>query len=459
MTIVRCFLCAMLAALLAAPAHAWDCMNTHRNRVDVSVDATGHSEEIRIDLSASDFPATYDFSPDGDDVRVVASDDITPIDHAVTGWNGITRTGTIFIRPPALAPNASTSFYVYYGDTDAAGLSDPTTVFPTNGMRLHSRSTPSDPETPAQARAAFEAASDISNAVYSSVTGLNNRAVGGTANDFAWCISALIEVTPATEGLWGFRYGADFGHGGHLFVREQELESQWTDDLWWAGNFANTAETLEGSIYLEPGWHRYEALGFEGCCDGPVGWQAQAPGGPWRDMSSTNFSLRATRCIVSSVSVTIQTPESCSTTPNAIKTATLISDPLGTPAAYALPGSVVEYAIEVTNTGTPPDAGSIVLTDTLPGDVKLIVSGANAFEFTDGTQVSGLTFSWGGPASTADSVSFSRDGVDFTVEPAPAGDLADDTITHVRFSPSGSMNPSVDGTTPSFTVRFRTIVE
>ena len=273
----------MLAAFGVPSALAWDCMNAHRTLVTVTANASGHSEETRIDLSASDFPADYNFTSDGRDVRVVlASDDLTPVDHIVTGWDGLTRSGTIFVKLPMLAPLSSTSVYVYYGDSSLSSLSDVDAVFPTPGLRLRSRVSSADPVDSAGARTAFaNATTDVSDQVYASITGLNNRALGGTNGNFGWCISAMIEVTPATAGVWSFRYGADFGRGGHLYVRETELEQQWNDDLWWALTYNDPTQVLEGSIALDAGWHRYEALGFEGCCDGPVGWQARAPGGTW----------------------------------------------------------------------------------------------------------------------------------------------------------------------------------
>lgn len=444
------------------PAAAWDCLNAHRNQVTVTAGPSGHNEEIRIDLSSSDFPTAYDFTPDGADVRVVlASDDTTPVDHIVTGWDGASRTGTVYIKLPALAPSSSSSVYIYYGDDTLSSLGDVDNVFPTTGLRLRSRVSTADPTNATNAREAFaDATVDVYDAVRSSVSGLNNRALGGSNGNYGWCISAMIEVTPATEGIWEFRYGADFGHGGHLFMQEVQLEEQWNDDLWWANNFANTNETLEGSIDLTAGWHRYEALGFEGCCDGPVGWQARAPGGPWQDLSTSNFNMRATRCVVTTVTVAPAASQSCSAQPLASKSISIVSDPFGNPDPFALPGSVVEYTLSVTNEGQLLDTDTVVLTDALPGDVKLIVTGASAFELTDGATPSDLSLNWINAASTSDGVSFSTDGSDFSYTPMPDGDGADGAITHVRFSTTGAMRQHIDGITdPSFEIKFQVIVE
>ena len=424
--------------------------------------AAGHSDETRIDLSSGDFAASYDFTSDGRDVRIVlASDDSTPVDHIVTGWDGLARTGTIYVKLPTLSPLSSTNLYVYYGDSSLSSAGDVDAVFPSSGLRLRSRVSSADPIDAASARTAFAtASSDVSDQIRTSISGLNNRALGGSNGDFGWCISAMVEVTPATAGVWGFRYGADFGQGGHLYVRETELEQQWNDNLWWAGNFNNAAQVLEGTIALDAGWHRYEALGFEDCCDGAVGWQARAPGGSWQDMSTANFSMRATRCVVTTVSVSTSPAQSCSKEPVASKAVTVVSDALGSATPFALPGSVIAYDITVTNEGQRLDDGTVMLTDELPADVKLIVTGASAFTLSDGATTSDLTLNWGDAASASDGVSFSTDGVDFTYLPSPDGDGADAAITHVRFDLEGAMRQRIDGASdPSFTVSFQAIVK
>lgn len=451
-----------LTLFFVPDALAWDCLNAHRTQVNITANASGHSDETRIDLTSSDFPASYAFTSDGADVRVVlASDDTTLVDHIVTGWDGFSRTGTIYIKLPTLGPLSSTSVYVYYGDNSLASLGDVDAVFPDPGLRLRSRISTADPTDAASARTAFaNATTDVDDQVRASISGLNNRALGGANGDFGWCISAMIEVTPATSGLWGFRYGADFGRGGHLYMRETELEQQWDADLWWANNFNDTSQTLEGDISLTPGWHRYEALGFEGCCDGPVGWQARAPGGAWQDLSTANFSMRAARCVSTTATVTMAPPQSCSTEPAVDKSVTIISDPMGSASPYALPGAVVEYAIDVTNAGQRLDDGSVTITDILPDDIKLIVSGAAAFQLFDGSTASDLALDWSGATSTSDGVSFSTDGSNYGHSPMIDSDGADSTITHVRFDLSGAMRQRIDTSPdPSFSIRFRAVVK
>lgn len=358
------------------------CSFPHRIPVTITASAAGHNTETRINLVNTDFPAAYVFSPLGNDVRVFESDDTTSVDFVVAEWDDVARSASIYVRLPAIPASSSETIYIYLGDNGLSSGSNATVVFPNIGVRLRSRVSTADPVSPADGLAAFTAATvDVDNSVRTSISGLNNQALGGTNGDYGWCVSAVLNVTPATAGVWGFRYGGDFGRGGHLYVRGQQLEEQWNDDLWWAGNYANTGETLEGTVDLPVGWHRYEALGFEGCCDGPTGFQAMAPGGSWQDLSSTNFPLRASQCINPTATVTISAHESCSNTLDASKTVDIDAS---SPSPYAIPGAIVRYDLNVSNLGVSVDSNTVNLTDVYPPDVALVTTGAGAFAFTDG---------------------------------------------------------------------------
>ena len=441
----------LLALLLpgqtAAEWSAQSCSFPHRIPVTITASAAGHNTETRINLSNADFPAAYTFSVAGDDIRVFESDDVTPVDFVVAEWDDLARTASIYVRLPPIGPSGSETLYIYLGDNGLSSGGNAAIVFPDIGVRLRSRASSADPVSPADGLAAFTAATvEVDNSVRTTISGLNNRALGGTNANYAWCVSAILNVTSATAGTWGFRYGGDFGRGGHLYVRGQEIEEQWNDNLWWANNYANTGETLEGNITLPAGWHRYEALGFEDCCDGPTGFQARAPGGAWQDLSSTNFSLRASQCITPTATVTIGAHESCSSSLSASKAISI--DP-SSPVPYAVPGAIIRYELSVVNPGQTIDANTLSLTDIFPDEVALITTGAGAFTFTDGAIPSGLGFTYGGPGDAGDSVEFSTDGADFTYTPnAPT----DDSVTHIRFKPTGSFNPNNAGDQPGFTL-------
>jgi len=445
-------LCVALSGIIVPTlSHAqWpqqSCSSRHRIPVTVSATSGTHDSETRIELSSSDFPPEYSFSSSGEDVRVFRSDDTTPVDFVVTGWSSSTRSAVVYVRLPPIASGGSELIYVYVGDESLTAADNAPGVFPQAGVRLRSRVTSADPTSPATARTAFAAAStDVDDRVRATVTGLNNRALGGTNGNFGWCISAVINVTPATAGTWRFRYGADFGRGGHLFVSEQSLEEDWNDDLWWSGRYSNTGETLEGTINLSPGWHRYEALGFEGCCDGAVGFQARPPTGPWRDLSSSNFDIRGAQCVNLTANVSVSAPESCVADLNVTKT---VDVDASSATEFYIPGTIVRYDIRVENPGQRIDPTTLVLTDAFPDEVSLLVSGPGVFEFTDGAVASDVNFTYGGPASTTDSVEFSTDGTNFSYVPTSPVDPA---VTHIRLRPTGAMNPSTGSATPSFSI-------
>lgn len=451
---------AFFATFVVPSASAWDCAFPYRVELSVTVN-TAHSEEVRIALEPSDFDPSYAFTPTGKDIRVFEGDDTTPVDHVVTDWDPVARTAIVDVRLSSLTVGEAEDIIIYYGDQDAVSGDNAAGVFPDPGTRIWSRQSAADPTNFTTARAAFDAATvDIYNDVRTNIIGLNNEALGGTRRNFGWCISTVLEVSPANAGDWDFRYGADFGRGGDFYAGESLIEEDWNNDLWWALNFANTAGTLDGSTNLQEGWHRLEIMGFEGCCDGPLGWQARPPGGSWQNLNTNNFNMRGAQCRPADITVTRTPIETCSSQLNASKSMNIVSDVLGNDSPYALPGSIIEYELAVDNPGRNVDDGTVALTDALPSNVRLIVDGPNAFELVDGAPSSNLTLDWAGPASTLDSVDFSTDGNFTGYTPTPDGENADAAVTHVRFRLTGELAAYSDvAGTPSFGIRFRAIVE
>ena len=101
------------------------------------------------------------------------------------------------------------------------------------------------------------------------LSGINHSIITGGSflnigNHFQ--ISFLAE----TSGTFAIRFGPDFGLGGALLLDGVVLQSRWGQDLWWAGDFANTSQTLTGSPVISAGPHVIDVYGFDGCCDGPM---------------------------------------------------------------------------------------------------------------------------------------------------------------------------------------------
>jgi hypothetical protein len=126
------------------------------------------------------------------------------------------------------------------------------------------------------------------------------------------------------------------------------------------------------------------------------------------------------------------------------KSAATIFDPVNLGVnPRAIPGSHVDYTIRAYNYGAGEvDAESLVITEPLPGTVRLFVGdlgGGGPVSFVDGSgaAASGLTLDFGGLADTGDDVDFSTDGVNWAYEPVPDVDGFDPAVTHIRIRPSG----------------------
>jgi len=137
------------------------------------------------------------------------------------------------------------------------------------------------------------------------------------------------------------------------------------------------------------------------------------------------------------------------------KTSQVLTDPVNLGAnPKRIPGSVVEYAVTVTNTGPGTvDASTLAISDPLPANSHLYVStvSGNPVTFTDGTPASGLSYSY------ASDVSFSNQpagGAPYNYTPVPDADGFDPAVRGLRIAPTGVMNAAGAGN-PNFTVRFR----
>ncbi len=449
----------LLGSLMTVSSSAQNrlsCEWSHSIAVTATATSGAHNDAIRVDLTSSDFPATYAMSANGDDLRVYLQDNTTAVPFFISRWDQGSQQATIFILPPPIGAGGSATYNFFLGNSFVASESDADAVFPTPGLRVLSRASTANPSDAASGYSALVSAnSTIADQVRSNVRRINNRTLGGSDRNFGLCISTLINVPSSQVGLWSFRAGMDYGRGGHLRLAETDLDSRWTTDLWWALNFGNS-DVLQNSRLLGEGWHRIELLGFEGCCDGRIEVQASAPGGSFQDLRTSNFTLRAAPCTNLTITTSTVT-EQCPIGIDVTKSSVAVVDLQGTD--FRVPGATVTYEIGVTNLGQRVDATTINILDDLPGDVSLLVDDPNAFELIEGTTPSGLLLDWGGFADASDDVEFSTDGVDFSYVPVPDADGTDANITHVRIVPDGSLGPADNVTQPSFSVRLRVIIQ
>lgn len=137
------------------------------------------------------------------------------------------------------------------------------------------------------------------------------------------------------------------------------------------------------------------------------------------------------------------------------KVSSTIFDPInGTVDPYAIPGSVTEYLVGVSNEGVGAvDADSLVITDVVPDGVTLlVVSGTgDAIQFIDGGVNSGVTLDF------VTGVTFSEQlggGPPFDYVPIPDVDGYDSNVTGVRIALTGAMNAATGAGIPSFQLRL-----
>ncbi len=128
-----------------------------------------------------------------------------------------------------------------------------------------------------------------------------------------------------------------------------------------------------------------------------------------------------------------------------------IFDPInGTSNPFAIPGSIAEYTLSVTNEGAGDvDAGTLLVEDILSPDTELFIdtTSGDPIRFVDGAVPSGLAFSY------ATDVTFSNQvggGPPFDYVPVDAGAGFDPAVTAIRVQPTGTMSGAAGGANPSF---------
>lgn len=146
------------------------------------------------------------------------------------------------------------------------------------------------------------------------------------------------------------------------------------------------------------------------------------------------------------------------------KSVLLVSDPVnGTTLPKAIPGAVVSYSIQVTNTGAgTADNNTTLIVDAIPANTRLFVGdlggpGSGPIAFVNGATSSGLTYTFISLASAVDDVSFSNTGCSpFTnYTPVPDVNGFDAAVTCIRVNPKGVFAAASGGNNPSFEARFR----
>lgn len=428
-----------------------------------------------MDLNSLNVPATFDWNLQGDDLRVVDQDDQTEIDFFIEHWDALSQTAVIWVRVPTIAAGGRTVYLYFAAPAGTAGASTPMT-FTEPGLKLHTRNSTVDPVNRATADTAFDAASDgvagygctFVNA-YTNISNIGLFSPPPLTVDFGLFAEVFFDVEPSESGVWQFRYGADFGRGGGLYVDDIALDEKWNTDLWWNYIWTDPTQILQGSINLSAGTHSLRILGFEDCCDGGLTAEFQRPGsGSWLALALTNIVLASRKCPVYEPIVTFG-PGEASTCPRLIVARTLqtLSDPMNdTVNPKAIPGAIIVNVNSVRNAGSGPvDADTLVVSEAIPANMALRVVDFDAVttgpvQFVDGSPPSGLTYSFTSLGDAGDDVAFSDDnGVTYDYTPSPDANGVDSAVTNIRINPKNVLFGNSGFGDPVASFAFKSIVQ
>lgn len=446
---------------------AWfDCNWSYRSDVVITENSgsTLTDYQVLLTLNSSSLHANYNWSSNGQDLRVIDSNDSTPLDFYLHSWNPAAKTAEIWVKIPTLAASGSKTIYLYYENVLATAASTATITLTEPGIKFHTRNSTANPNNKTAAFNFFNSASDgvagYGCKFITNFTGISNKNqfTPATNVNFGAYSETFFEVKPTEVGNWSIRYGADFGFGGGLYVDGTPLEEDWNNDLWWANNWGNT-DVLQGSIYLTAGYHRLEVIGFEGCCDGGITVQFRKPGGSYQTYSTTNIDIVSRKCPTIEPTSEFLTKTYFPPELTIQKTSVVVSDPINnTTFPKRIAGARIRYTITVSNAGSPVDTNSINIKDPVPGPTDLFLANSD-FSFVDGTPSSGLNFVYSGAASTTDNVAFSNTGGDpYTYIPTPVGDI-DSSVNSFQLSPSGRLGCSNTAQPTSFSLNYDVLIK
>lgn len=141
-----------------------------------------------------------------------------------------------------------------------------------------------------------------------------------------------------------------------------------------------------------------------------------------------------------------------------------ILDPVNTSNYKAIPNSIVEYSVDIVNTGFGyVDINSTVITDPIAtGTSFYFGSPLNPATLVDGSTASGLSFNFVSLSSTVDDIDFSNDGGVSYITPsvdASGFDTTSPPINYIRINPKGEFRGSDGVNDPSMQMKFRVRVD
>jgi len=327
-----------IALMISLPTFAREsCEWPFRTQLDIK-GKTPADYQVKIVIKSRNLNSGYTWSQDGSDLRISDQDDFSGAEPTSTlsfwieSWNASAKEATIWVKTPQITSNLR--LFLFYGNDYVATQASAPLTFDKPGIKFHTRHSTENPNSLAQARSYFNSSNDQNIEygcsyidVFKDITNRSQYKRGSTTSkrtayrDFAAFSESYFYAD--VSGEWQFRYGADFGHGGGLYVNNTPIEEQWGDNLWWAENwgegnyFNNDRDILRGSINLTQGYHKLEILGFEDGDDGGITVQFKRPTQPpeyalgWETFSTDSITINSRSCPVEEPTITFSNHDAC----------------------------------------------------------------------------------------------------------------------------------------------------
>jgi len=138
----------LLAAALIAPRPAWAWWNNDwafRKQIMLDVSPTGANVvgsptdvPLLIRLHPGNFTYFNDVQPNGNDLRFVAADDVTPLKFHVERFDAQNQIVLAWVKVPRLTGGTKSDFvYLYYGNSKAPAGGEPAATYDTNQVLVY----------------------------------------------------------------------------------------------------------------------------------------------------------------------------------------------------------------------------------------------------------------------------------------------------------------------------------
>jgi len=197
----------------------WDAVGwPYRQEITISngnsTDLTDY--QVRIDLTADNVGANFDWSRQGADLRFY-DEDGNKLSYWVETWDSTSKQATVWVKVSSIKANSSTSIKMYYGNATAESESDGSAVFDLFDDFNTNNLTELTWESPAATDAV----------VSDGILSFNKHSDGYTL--FKW--DKTINLPAVIEARWNGTKSGSKGEiwGGFLFIKQDGSGAFWVD--------------------------------------------------------------------------------------------------------------------------------------------------------------------------------------------------------------------------------------